>query len=121
MTEREAFAVVVQTLMACTAEDIAAGVRGISERTAHLQRRALDLYSRAVQERDEARAMLAELERAKDAPINQCDGCRTGAPVVDGLHKDASGRSFMACEAYRYGVRDAGPTPFAGRTTRRKG
>ena len=33
---------------------------------------------------------------------NQCDGCRQGLPLVDGLHRDKNDRAFMACTKDRY-------------------
>lgn len=33
---------------------------------------------------------------------NQCDGCRQGAPLRDGLHVDKNGSAFMGCEKGRY-------------------
>ena len=34
--------------------------------------------------------------------MNQCDGCREGMPVVDGIHQDSKGRNFMCCSKGRY-------------------
>lgn len=34
--------------------------------------------------------------------INQCDGCRQGLPIVNGLHMKADGHPFMACTRDRY-------------------
>ena len=33
---------------------------------------------------------------------NQCDGCRQGLPVVNGLHRDKNDRPFMACTKQLY-------------------
>jgi hypothetical protein len=33
---------------------------------------------------------------------NQCDGCRLGAPLRDGMHLGMDGRAFMTCQAARY-------------------
>lgn len=33
---------------------------------------------------------------------NQCDGCRQGLLVVDGLHRDENGHAFMTCTKNRY-------------------
>lgn len=46
----------------------------------------------------------------KERPINQCDGCRQGAPLRNGLHIDSNGRAFMACERDKYERRAAQPT-----------
>jgi hypothetical protein len=34
---------------------------------------------------------------------NQCDGCRQGLRLVDGLHYNGSGRPWISCTADRYG------------------
>jgi hypothetical protein len=35
--------------------------------------------------------------------VNQCDGCRQGLRLVDGLHYNGSGRPWISCTADRYG------------------
>ncbi len=40
-----------------------------------------------------------------NAPVNQCDGCQAGMPIVDGLHKNPAGDFHcihMACQAKKY-------------------
>ena len=37
----------------------------------------------------------------KSLEINQCDGCRRGLPIVDGLHK-GPGYDMIACTKGRY-------------------
>lgn len=39
----------------------------------------------------------------QDPPINQCDGCRQGAPMTSlGNHIDSNGKPFMYCQKQRY-------------------
>ena len=35
-------------------------------------------------------------------PVNQCDGCKRGLPIVNGLHKELTGRPYMCCTKDRY-------------------
>lgn len=37
-----------------------------------------------------------------DPEFNQCDGCRQGLPLVDGLH-EKNGRAWIGCSADKYG------------------
>ncbi len=34
--------------------------------------------------------------------VNQCDGCRNGMPIVDGIHRNKNGTCFMMCTGDRY-------------------
>ena len=67
---------------------------------------------------EEAREEIARLKRpirchdvdefyrddtATGGEVNQCDGCRQGLPVKDGLHVKSDGHPFMACTRSRYG------------------
>lgn len=45
-------------------------------------------------------------EIGEHEPINQCDGCRQGATLDNGLHRDRNGRAFMGCQAHRYTKRE---------------
>ena len=39
----------------------------------------------------------------KDKPINQCDGCMRGLPIVDGLHRNPDGSyDMIGCTKDRY-------------------
>lgn len=38
----------------------------------------------------------------KQLNINQCDGCMSGAPLVDGKHKDKRGLTYMSCQKAKY-------------------
>lgn len=38
----------------------------------------------------------------KAVDVNQCDGCRQGAPLRGDLHIDKDGHAFMACQRERY-------------------
>ena len=49
-------------------------------------------------------------------PLNQCDGCRRGMPLKDGLHR-APGYDFIGCTAERYTKPEpAPPLDEGGRT-----
>lgn len=53
-----------------------------------------------------------EALRSSAAPqINQCDGCRRGLPVRDGIHIDQDGIAAMACTADRYAAPQGEPVP----------
>jgi hypothetical protein len=51
--------------------------------------------------RDEIRARLRALVPV-NANLNQCDGCRQGAPLKGILHVDQAGKAFMVCERRVY-------------------
>lgn len=40
--------------------------------------------------------------RLWERPLNQCDGCAAGFPVVDGLHRVPYPSGVMSCQAHRY-------------------
>ena len=40
-------------------------------------------------------------DKPKPKEVNQCDGCRRGLPIVDGLHK-GPGYDMIACTKERY-------------------
>ena len=42
------------------------------------------------------------VEAVETKTVNQCDGCRRGLPVRDGLHVDADGMAFMCCTKHLY-------------------
>ena len=51
---------------------------------------------------DEWRCVIeCALSAAPAVPVNQCDGCRRGLPLVEGIHK-GEGYDFIACTADRY-------------------
>lgn len=34
--------------------------------------------------------------------MNQCDGCKRGLPVVNGIHQEHNGQLYMVCEKETY-------------------
>ena len=49
------------------------------------------------------REIISEEQGASNADNgNQCDGCRQGLPVVDGIHRTLEDRAFMGCTRKRY-------------------
>lgn len=34
--------------------------------------------------------------------MNQCDGCNSNMPIVNGIHRNENGRAHMACTAEGY-------------------
>lgn len=69
-------------------------------------------WSRERKEREEfetySEALILESMKRKGAPChhnkgpNQCDGCKRGLVVVDGLHRSEDGKEVFACAAGIY-------------------
>ncbi len=55
---------------------------------------------RVIDDHDKLRWLIELQQPAQES--NQCDGCKRGLPVVDGLHRAADGTVVMACTAWRY-------------------
>ena len=66
-------------------------------RVRHWEEGQPDLHAIKVQ----LRAALAETEQSEPV-INQCDGCRMGQEIRNGLHIDRNGTAQMTCQAHRY-------------------
>ncbi len=41
--------------------------------------------------------------------MNQCDGCKRGLPLKDGIHKASEGYDMIGCTAERYQKTSEGP------------
>lgn len=44
----------------------------------------------------------AESLRATSQPVNQCDGCQSGAQLDGSMHRAPDGKPIMVCQAHRY-------------------